>query len=55
MERYYIVLRNSLGCELNRREIGSKGTDEPDVSEAVATFAKDCVLYPGDMIEIITA
>ena len=55
MEKYYIVLRNKLGCEVERREIGTKADDEPDVSDAVANFAKNRVLYPGDIIEIVTA
>ena len=55
MEKYYIVLRNGLGCELDRREIGTKAENEPDVSDAIANFARDRVIYPGDTIEIMTA
>lgn len=55
MEKYYIVLRNNFGREVERREIGTKAEDESDVSDAVANFAKNRVLYPGDTIEIIIA
>lgn len=51
--RYFVVLENSGGGELARREIGTKGSDEPNVSEAVADFALSVVIYPGDIIRVV--
>lgn len=51
--KYYIVLYNSLECELNRMQIRAKGSNEPNVSQALEKFARNNVIYPGDVIKIV--
>jgi hypothetical protein len=48
---YAIVLCNSSGCELDRREVGQLDGDA-DVGEILIGYIRDRVIYPGDSIKI---
>jgi hypothetical protein len=46
---YHIILKNSAGCELD----GRFATTKEDIKGAVLALVKDCVIEPGDVIQVI--
>jgi hypothetical protein len=48
-DRTYIVLKNSAGCELDRREVPG---DDPTYTQTITDAVYDWSLSPGDTITI---